>query len=122
MSILVLAALSLTAVSSASSTDGGVSEVDALRQIDQVSNGDDSANDDETVDRDLDDMRVLEDVAVDTSSRSAAAIRLTLEQLGYGSLARERLEAALETLETSGDDFFLELPTVTNIQTSTSQV
>ncbi len=76
-----------------------------------------TAEDDDELapDAELEAMRALEEVTVDPKVRAGASIRTTLNQLGYGSLTRDRLEAALEAAELNGEELAFELDPVTDV-------
>lgn len=69
----------------------------------------------EPEDAELDEMRAMEEAAIDPQSRSDAELRAALERLGYGSLTRDRLEAALESAQLSGDELTFQLAPVTDL-------
>lgn len=64
-------------------------------------------------DAELDEMRAMEAAAVDPKAQSDAELRAALERLGYGSLVRDRLEAALDLAQLSGDELDFQLAPVT---------
>ncbi|MFT3710154.1 MAG: LysM peptidoglycan-binding domain-containing protein [Archangium sp.] len=72
--------------------------------------------DDDDEDLDLEAMRALEEATLDPAAKSGASIRATLSQLGYGSLQRDRLEAALESAELSGEELPFTLDRVTDVE------
>ncbi|MFO0594382.1 MAG: LysM peptidoglycan-binding domain-containing protein [Myxococcaceae bacterium] len=76
----------------------------------------DDDDDDEPEDLDLEAMRALEEATLDPAARPGASIRSTLAQLGYGSLTRDRLEAALEAAELSGEELPFTLDRVTDVE------
>lgn len=71
---------------------------------------------DEADDLDLEAMRALEETQLDPAAKSGASIRSTLSQLGYGSLTRDRLEAALELAELSGEELPFTLERVSDVE------
>jgi membrane-bound lytic murein transglycosylase D len=71
----------------------------------------------ESDESELEAMRAMEEAAIDEDARPEVELRVTIEQLGYGSLMRDSLEHALESLELSGDEFSFELPRVTDVAT-----
>lgn len=66
-------------------------------------------------DSELDEMRAMEAAAIDPKAQSDAELRATLEQLGYGSLVRDRLESALDLAQLSGDELDFQLAPVTDL-------
>ncbi|PZR12778.1 MAG: lytic transglycosylase [Archangium gephyra] len=70
-------------------------------------------------DEELEEMRALEDVAIEPQVPAAApkgpGLREQLAQLGYGSLTRDRLENALDAAELSGEEFAFQLDAVTDV-------
>lgn len=71
---------------------------------------------DDGEDLDLEAMRALEEAQLDPAAKSGASIRATLSQLGYGTLTRDRLEAALELAELSGEELPFTLERVTDVE------
>jgi len=65
----------------------------------------------------LDDMRAVEEAAIDPQAGSDAALRAELDRLGYGSLTRDRLESALDLAALSGDELDFQLSLVTDVET-----
>ncbi|HEY0882037.1 MAG TPA: transglycosylase SLT domain-containing protein, partial [Archangium sp.] len=76
-----------------------------------------SDEDDDELDPDaeLEAMRAMEAAAVDPKARTGSTLRVTLSQLGYGSLVRDRLENALEVADLSGEELAFELDPVTDV-------
>lgn len=76
-----------------------------------------SDEDDDELDPDaeLEAMRAMEEAAVDPKARTGSSLRVTLSQLGYGSLVRDRLENALEVADLSGEELAFELDPVTDV-------
>jgi membrane-bound lytic murein transglycosylase D len=68
-------------------------------------------------DPELEAMRALEEVSLDPQAQTAASLRSTLLQLGYGTLTRDRLENALEAAELSGEELAFDLAPVTDVAT-----
>ena len=66
-------------------------------------------------DTELEEMRALEEAAIDPGARAGASMRNTLGQLGAGTLTRDRLEEALETAEQSGEELSFELSPITDV-------
>lgn len=66
-------------------------------------------------DTELEEMRALEEAAIDPGARADASMRNLLGQLGAATLVRDRLEDALETAEQSGDELRIELSPVTDV-------
>jgi membrane-bound lytic murein transglycosylase D len=67
-------------------------------------------------DTELEEMRALEAAAIDPGAQPAASMRTTLGQLPAGTLTRDRLEAALDSAELSGDELAFELAAVTDVE------
>jgi membrane-bound lytic murein transglycosylase D len=99
----------MTLVAQSSSIDAGIAASDTPTDDDEPM----PALDDE----ELDAMRAVEEAAIDPQARSGAALRAELERLGYGSLTRDRLEAALEAAQLSGDELHFQLAPVTDLAT-----
>lgn len=78
------------------------------------------ADSDEADETELEEMRALEDVAIEPQAPAAApqgpGLREQLVQLGYGSLTRDRLENALDAAELSGEELAFELDAVTDVE------
>lgn len=66
-------------------------------------------------DTELEEMRALEEAAIDPGARADASMRSLLGQLGAATLVRDRLEDALETAEQSGEELSFELSPVTDV-------
>jgi membrane-bound lytic murein transglycosylase D len=90
------------------SADGGAAAVEAPAG---------ASDDGEAEDAEFDELRALEEAAIDPGAQSDATLRATLERLGYGSLVRDRLEAALEHAQLSGDALDFQLAPVTDLAT-----
>lgn len=71
----------------------------------------------ETVEQDseLDEMRALEEAAIEPDARAGASVRALVGHLASGSLVRDRLEDALDAADSSGEELAFELPTVTDV-------
>lgn len=69
----------------------------------------------EADDAELDEMRAVEEAAIDPKAQSDAELRAALEHLGYGSLVRDRLEAALDVAQLSGDELEFQLGPITDL-------
>ncbi len=67
-------------------------------------------------DTELDEMRALEEAAIDPGARAGASMRTTLGQLGAGTITRDRLEAALDSAELSGEELAFELSPITDVE------
>ncbi len=69
----------------------------------------------------LEEMRALEDVAIDPQVAEAAPagtnLRGELSHLSYGSLTRDRLENALDAAELAGEELAFQLDPVTDVAT-----
>ncbi len=70
---------------------------------------------DEPPTRELEEMRALEENAIEPSPRSDLSLRLNLRYLGYGSAVRQHLECALDEADAFGDELPFELAPVTDI-------
>lgn len=97
--------MGMTLLAQSSLADGGV----PLAAVGDVAQGPQELGE-------LDEMRALEEATLDPRSRSDAAFRVSVSQLGYGSLTRDRLEDALEQAELSGEDLPFELAPVTDVE------
>ncbi len=67
-------------------------------------------------DVELDEMRALEEAAIDPGAQAGASMRNTLGQLGAATVTRDRLEAALDEAELSGEALAFELSPVTDVE------
>lgn len=94
--------------------DAGIPALAAPSNTQRAKEEDD--DDDELPDLDLEAMRAMEEATLDPAAHSGASIRATLSQLGYGSLVRDRLEAALENAELSGEELPFTLERVTDVE------
>jgi membrane-bound lytic murein transglycosylase D len=65
----------------------------------------------------LEQMRALEESALEPATRATATLRATPAQLGEGTVTRDRLEGALEAAQASGEELAFELPQVLDLQT-----
>ncbi|MGV3620279.1 MAG: LysM peptidoglycan-binding domain-containing protein [Archangium sp.] len=78
-----------------------------------------AATDVDEGDEELEEMRALEDVAIEPQVPAAApkgpGLREQLAQLGYGTLTRDRLENALDAAELSGEELAFQLDAVTDV-------
>ncbi|MEW5738448.1 MAG: LysM peptidoglycan-binding domain-containing protein [Myxococcota bacterium] len=97
----------MTLVAQASATDAGLTLAGAADSEDAPPPGPDE--------EELDEMRAVEEAALDPQTRSDAALRTEVERLGYGSLTRDRLEAALESAQLTGDELAFQLAPVTDL-------
>src|SRR5581483_1996576 len=70
---------------------------------------------DEATPSELDEMRALEDATLEPAAKSDAALREAVQQLGWGSPLRERLERALDDAENGGDPLPFALDPVTDV-------
>lgn len=66
-------------------------------------------------DNELEEMRALEEAALDPGSQPEAALRSTVVQLGHGSALRERLMQSLEEARATGEEIPFSLAPVTNL-------
>lgn len=97
--------------------DGGLAELPlALGLGEELPRPEEMEEADRDTDAELEAMRALEEVTLEPSASSGASIRATLNQLGYASLTRDRLESALEAAELSGEELAFELPRVTDVE------
>jgi membrane-bound lytic murein transglycosylase D len=67
-------------------------------------------------DTELEEMRALEAAAIDPGAQPAAAMRTTVGRLPGGTVTRDRLEAALDLAELSGEELAFELSPVTDVE------
>lgn len=78
-----------------------------------------AATDVDEGDEELEEMRALEEVAIEPQVPAAApkgpGLREQLSQLGYGTLTRDRLENALDAAEMSGEELAFQLDAVTDV-------
>ncbi len=72
---------------------------------------------DEPVTSELEEMRALEETAIEPSAKSDLSLRLNLHHLGYGSAARAHLESALDEADALGDELPFALAPVTDLAT-----
>jgi membrane-bound lytic murein transglycosylase D len=63
----------------------------------------------------LEEMRALEEKAIEPSPQSDLSLRLNLRYLGYGSAVRQNLECALDEADAFGDELPFALAPVTDI-------
>jgi membrane-bound lytic murein transglycosylase D len=115
---MVLLAQADPAVEADGGTDGGLEDagVAAEPQRALLTPRAPVDEDDDDEDLDLEAMRALEEATLDPGAKSGASIRATLSQLGFGSLQRDRLEAALESAELSGEELPFTLDRVTDVE------
>lgn len=73
------------------------------------------ADPDEPPTSELEEMRALEEKAIEPAAHSDLSLRLSLRHLGYGSAVRQRLECALDEADAFGEDLPFVLAPVTNI-------
>jgi membrane-bound lytic murein transglycosylase D len=108
----------MTLLAQAEAVDGGAS-AEAFLARDAGAAPAVVANDDgplsDVDDGELDEMRAMEAAAIDPGAQSDAELRAPLQQLGYGSLLRDRLESALDLAQLSGDELDFHLPPVTDL-------
>ncbi len=81
-------------------------------QVDQAPTG--AAEGDEPS-AELEAVRALENAAFDENAINEAALRASIQHLGYGTSSRDALETALRDLETAGEAPAFELPRVSNL-------
>ncbi|MBS1151801.1 MAG: Membrane-bound lytic murein transglycosylase precursor [Myxococcaceae bacterium] len=70
---------------------------------------------DEPPTSELEEMRALEDKAIEPAPKSDLALRLNLRHLGYGSAVRQHLECALDEADAFGEELPFELAPVTDL-------
>lgn len=74
------------------------------------------AEDDGKGDHELDEVRALEEAAVDPDAQGEVALRAAILQLGYGSALRDRLGQALDDAEAAGDELPFVMEPVSNLE------
>src|SRR5207248_3272489 len=75
-----------------------------------------SDDDDAVGPSEVDQMRALEEASMEPTSSSDAALREAVQRLGLGSALRERLEAALDGAEATGEPLPFVLDPVTDVE------
>ncbi len=74
-----------------------------------------AAEADEPPTAELEELRALEDKAIEPGPTSDLALRLNLRHLGYGSPVRQRLESALDEADAFGEELPFQLAPVTDL-------